>query len=146
MGSGKAHATPIARPHGRCRWFAFGNIVTACILVCADLAIPLQSLWLHVPIAAEVLALWASGFAVLYRQGWSVTLLRIAARALLCFGWAALAMLALSTAFLFGVHGHFLRDGLELVVIGFGLVIPYTVAYPMLLLAMVKPAEASSHT
>jgi hypothetical protein len=129
-----------------CRWFAFGNVAIACLLVCVGFAAPIDSPWLDGPVIAEALALWISGFGVLFGQAWALTLLRLAAQLLLGFGLIAVALLALTSAFLFGVHGNFLRDGIELVVIGFGLAIPYTIAYPMLLLARVKPTKSDLQT
>ena len=128
------------------KWSGFGNVAIACLLVCADIALPIRSVWLDVPVAGITLALWISGFGILFNQPWAVTLLRAAAKALLCFGLLASAVLALTSSFLFGVHGHFLRDGVELVVVGFALVVPYTLAYPMLLLASVKPTGSSLRT
>ena len=54
----------------------------------------------------------------------------------------AVALLAITSAFLFGVHGHFLRDGVELVVVGFGLLLPYAMAYPMVVLASLNSAHS----
>lgn len=112
-----------------------GNLAIACIFVAADFAVPLKSMWLDAPVAAVALLLWVSGFGVLFRQAWAPGLLRVTAKVLLAFGLLAVALLAITSAFLFGVHGHFLRDGIELVVVGFGLLLPYAMAYPMVVLA-----------
>jgi len=126
----------------RC-WFGVGNLVIACIFVAADLAIPLKSMWLDAPVAAVALLLWVSGFGVLFRQPWAPALLRATAKVLLSFGLLAVALLAITSAFLFGVHGHFLRDGVELVVVGFGLLLPYAIAYPMVVLASLHSTHSS---
>lgn len=124
------------------RWFGVGNLVTACIFVAADFAIPLKSMWLDAPVAAVALLLWVSGLGVLFRQTWASALLRASALVLLSFGLLAVALLAITSAFLFGVHGHFLRDGVELVVVGFGLLVPYAIAYPMFILASLNSAHS----
>ncbi len=126
----------MARPTRR--WFCFGNLMIATILACADLAIPLKSLWLDIPVAGVTLVLWVSGVGIVFRQPWALPWLRLSALILLLFGLLAFSALALSAAFLFGVHGNFLRDGVELLVVGFGLVIPYALAYPLLVLSNVK--------
>ena len=124
------------------RWFGVGNLVIACIFVAADFAIPLKSLWLDAPVAAVALLLWVSGFGVLFRQTWAPALLRASAKVLLSFGLLAVALLAITSAFLFGVHGHFLRDGVELVIVGFGLLLPYAMAYPMVVLASLNSTRS----
>jgi len=124
------------------RWFGVGNLVVACIFVAADFAIPLKSMWLDAPVAAVALLLWVSGFGVHFGQSWAPALLRTSAKVLLSFGLLAVALLALTSAFLFGVHGHFLRDGVELVVVGFGLLLPYAIAYPMVVLASLNSTHS----
>jgi hypothetical protein len=124
------------------RWFGVGNLAIACIFVAADFAIPLKSMWLDAPVAAVALLLWVSAFGVLLRQTWARAVLRVSATVLLAFGLLAVALLAITSAFLFGVHGHFLRDGVELVVVGFGLLLPYAIAYPMLTLAALNSAHS----
>jgi hypothetical protein len=117
------------------RWFCFGNLLIAAILAAADLAVPLKSSWLDVPAVVLISTLLASSIAVFLREPRATLLLKASATLLLVFGLLVFSALALTAAFLFGVHGHFLRDGVELVVVGFGLVIPYTLAYPLLVLA-----------
>ena len=117
------------------RWFCFGNVSIAAILAAADLAVPLKSNWLDVPAVLLISTLLASSIAVFLREPRATLLLKASATLLLAFGLLVLSALALTAAFLFGVHGHFLRDGVELVVVGFGLVIPYTLAYPLVVLA-----------
>ena len=124
------------------RWFGVGNLVIACIFVAADFAVPLKSAWLDVPVATIALLLWVSGFGVLFRQTWAPALLRASAKVLLAFGLLAVALLAVTSAFLFGVHGHFLRDGIELVIVGFGLLLPYAIAYPWVVLASLNSAHS----
>ncbi|GEM_PF-3181939 len=146
MGARRANVERHASGHRVRYWFAGGNLLIAMILVCADLAIPVGSVWQHAPVAVEALLLWASAFAVLFRHPSAVAMLRIAAVALLAFGLLAVALLALSAAFLFGVHGHFLRDGLEVVVIGLAILVPYTLAYPIAVLASTTSAKSDSWT
>ncbi len=125
-------------------WFGFGNLLIAGILATADYAIPRNSLWLDLPLAALVLLLWIGGLGALFRQTWATRLIRVSAIGLLAFGLLSIAVLALTTAFLFGVHGHFLRDGVELVVIGFALLVPYALIYPLLVLATTTRAGTGS--
>jgi hypothetical protein len=124
-------------------WFGIGNLAVACILATADYALPTKSYWLDVPLAAVALLLWVGGFGILLKQAWAVPVMRLSAVALLTFGLLSLSLVALTAAFLFGVHGQFLRDGVELVVIGFALLVPYALLYPILVLASVKVATGS---
>ena len=117
------------------RWFCFGNVVTAAVIAAAVLAVPLRSSWLDIPAVVMISTLLASSITVVLREPRATLLLKVSATILLVFGLLVFSALALSAAFLSGVHGHFVRNGIELVVVGFGLVIPYTLAYPLLVLA-----------
>lgn len=122
-------------------WICSGNLLIAAMVAAAELAIPTRSLWLDAPAALLMAALLASCVAVIMREARAVLVIRVSALLLLAFGLFAITGLSLSVAFLFGVHGHFVRDGVPLTMIGYGLVIPYTLAYPLLVLAHTKPAR-----
>jgi hypothetical protein len=111
------------------------------VLAAVELALPTRSRWLDVPTTLLIAALLASCVAVIMREAKAVLVIRVSALLLLAFGLFACTGLSLTAAFLFGVHDHFVRDGVELLVIGYGLVIPYTLVYPLVVLAHTKPAR-----
>jgi hypothetical protein len=126
-------------------WFGIGNLVIACVLAIADYSLPKNTVWLDLPVATVALLLWVGGFGALFRQRWAIQWMRLSAMALLAFGLLSIALLGLTAAFLFGVHGHFLRDGAELVVVGLALLVPYALIYPLLVLTNVKLGVAGSN-
>lgn len=128
-------------PKTRCS-FAIGNALIALWMLALGSAIPIPHWSLTAVLVVVALAIGVSALLVFIHPQWADRSLRIAAYVLLGLGYSTLTVIALSVAFLAGVHGQFLRFGIQELLFASAVVIPYLVVYPWFLLGLVASGEA----
>ena len=121
------------------RTFVIGNcLLGAGVLGGVFAALPVRYWAVDVPAAALAALAFVSAFGLARGLGWGRSALRWSARCELALGLLALAALALSVAYLGGVHGALGKAGLNALVLGGLLIAPYLIAYPLLQLVWLR--------
>jgi hypothetical protein len=130
---------PLAQKTPAARWFGALNALSGALLVAAVFGVLKTRFWLlDVPACAVAGLEWLSAIGLLFGTRWWMRALRVAAYAAFLFGLSVVAMLVLSIAFLFGVHGEAGAVGMEVAALIIALAIPYTIAVPALELVWLK--------
>ena len=121
--------------------FGIGNLVTAALLVLGVYMLPVRYLLIDALLVIGAVVAVASSIATFAKLPSAPLLLRIAAFALLGLGLIAVALAVLTLSFLAGVHGRWLEAGIPIATYALGLIIPYTIVYPIVQLLAVAPEQ-----
>jgi hypothetical protein len=121
------------------RTFVIGNcLLGAGLLAGVFAALPVRYWAVDVPASLLAALAFVSAFGLARGLGWGRRALGVCARCELALGLAAFAALALSVAYLGGVHGVAGKAGLNALFLGGLLIAPYLIAYPLLQLAWLR--------
>lgn len=124
--------------------FGIGNLITAALLVLGVYMLPVRYLLVDGLLIIGAVAAVASSVAVFAKLAAAPLLLRIAAFALLGLGLIAVALAVLTLSFLAGVHGRWLEAGIPIATYALGLIIPYTIVYPIVQLLAITPERGTA--
>ena len=117
---------------GLARWgFGLGNLAIGATLASAVfIGLPARSPIVDLPVIALTALMLASAGALLTRRSFGLSLLRVSALAGLVLGLGLVAALALSAAYLSGIHGDAGRRGALTLTLVMALAVPYLLLYP----------------
>ncbi|HET9960265.1 MAG TPA: hypothetical protein VFQ61_37500 [Polyangiaceae bacterium] len=126
------------------RIFAVLNLLPAYVLGAGCYILPSRFWPLDSAVIALVCVLVATSVVAFARPALAHRALRFAALTLLVIGLGVCAMFALTAAFLYSVHGSYGDLGAILMSLVLLLIVPYSLAYPSLLLLWLAKNRAPS--
>lgn len=111
--------------------FCVGNsMIAVAILLLVFFALPVRWWPVDLPAIALATLLGLSAFALATRTPWQRILLKISALICLLVGMLVVAAASLSVAFLSGTHGDLGKNGMLIMAVAIGLIVPYLIIYP----------------
>ncbi len=127
--------------------FCFGNaMIAVAIALIVFLALPARWWPVDLPTIALATLLGVSAVGVVVRTRWQLILLKVSALVCLVLGMSAIAAAGLSAAFLSGTHGDLGKNGMLIMGVVVGLLLPYLIIYPCVQLLWIHRLSRDKET